>query len=125
MFVSNVAARATGNQSVCGPNPEDQHLIPPAKFFNKKDTLRLCVRKLKIRITNRARLRIGTKSLRREKRKCGECANSVNDISVCDSVDENVGDFMYMDVIIKCTKVAALLDTGSSIHIISTSLYEK
>lgn len=46
-----------------------------------------------------------------------ECVNSVNDVNMCNSVDENVGDFMYMDVLIKGTKVAALLDTGSSINI--------
>lgn len=46
----------------------------------------------------------------------GECVNSVSDVNICDSVDETVGDFMYMDVIIKGTKVAALLDTGSSIN---------
>lgn len=55
----------------------------------------------------------------------GECVNSVSDVNICDSVDETVGDFMYMDVIIKGTKVTALLDTGSSINIISKSLYEK
>lgn len=44
----------------------------------------------------------------------GECVNSVNDVNICDSVDDNVGDFMYMDVLINGTKVAALLDTGSS-----------
>lgn len=54
-----------------------------------------------------------------------ECVNSVNDVNICDSVDENVGDFMYMDVLVKGTKVATLLDTGSSINIISKSLYEK
>lgn len=44
---------------------------------------------------------------------------SVNDVNICDSVDENVEDFMCMDVLIKGTKVAALLDTGISINIIS------
>lgn len=44
----------------------------------------------------------------------GECVNSVKDVNICDSVDDNVGDFMYMDVLINGTKVAALLDTGSS-----------
>lgn len=48
----------------------------------------------------------------------GECVNSVSDVNICDSVDETVGDFMYMDVIIKGSKVAAFLDTGSSINII-------
>lgn len=123
LCVFNVAARATGNRSVCGPDPEDQHPIPPAKFVNKMDTVLVCVRKLKfgklIAPGSGSALKVcGVKT-----KSAGECVNSVNDVSVCDSVDENVGDFMYMDVLIKGTKVAALLDTGSSINIISKSLY--
>lgn len=46
LCVSNVAARATGNLSVYepDPDPEEQHLIPTAKFVNTKDTERMCVR---------------------------------------------------------------------------------
>lgn len=55
----------------------------------------------------------------------GECVNSVSDVNICDFVDEIVGDFMYMDVIIKGIKVVVLLDIGSSINIIFKFLYEK
>lgn len=55
----------------------------------------------------------------------GECVNSVSDVNICDLVDEIVGDFMYMDVIIKGIKVVVLLDIGSSINIIFKFLYEK
>lgn len=47
----------------------------------------------------------------------GECVNSVNDVNICDLVDDNVGDFMYMDVLINGIKVVVLLDIGSSICI--------
>ena len=37
----------------------------------------------------------------------------------------NVGNFMYMPVSIYDVKVAALMDTGSSVNIMSNSLFQK
>lgn len=51
------------------------------------------------------------------------CESVHSDESEC---DENIpGEFMYMPVNIKGMQVTALLDTGSSINIISKSLYDK
>ena len=52
-----------------------------------------------------------------------KCVNFSSEESECDH--NSAGEFMYMPVNIKGMQVAALLDTGSSINIISKSLFDK
>lgn len=51
-----------------------------------------------------------------------KCVNFSSDESECDH--NSAGEFMYMPVNIKVLQVAALLDAGSSINIISKSLFD-